>query len=110
MVQNDVHVEWVPFRAAPGVTPSALRAAADALTAEFLQAQPGFVHRALLQDADGGWVDCVTWRSRADHDAAMTRFGASPVVGAFLALLEDPAAAGAAMRHYHVAQAWATTS
>jgi hypothetical protein len=101
------YLEWVPFRAAPGVTADDLLAAADRLHHEFLAVQPGFLRRSLLRDDSGGFVDCVAWRSAADHAAAMAASMTHPVAHAFFACLADPDAVGAAMQHFAIVRDWA---
>jgi hypothetical protein len=101
-----LHIEWVPFHVGAGVDDTDFINAADALTREFLSAQPGFVRRELLRAADGSWVDCVAWRAAADHHSAMERMSASPAALHFMSLLADPEAAGAAMQHFSIARAW----
>lgn len=100
------HLEWVPFHAAPGVTDAALIAAAERLHREFLSAQPGYLRRSLLRDTGSGFIDCVAWRSAADHAAAMQSANAHPAAQAFFECLADPEAAGAAMRHFEIIRDW----
>ncbi|MCU0635678.1 MAG: hypothetical protein MUE41_12455 [Gemmatimonadaceae bacterium] len=106
MTTTAAHLEWVPFRAADGVSDADLIAAADRLHHEFLAAEAGYVRRSLLRDAEGAFVDCVAWRSAADHAAAMERAMAHPAAQAFFACLADPQAAGAAMQHFAIVRDW----
>ena len=100
------HLEWVPFRPAAGVTESQLLAAADALHTDFLAASTDYLRRMLLRDENGAYVDCVAWRSRADHAAAMRDATNHPAAQALFALIDDPEAVGAGMRHFDVARQW----
>lgn len=106
MPLSAAHLEWVPFRAAPGVSEAALLAAADRLHHEFLSVTPGYVRRSLLRAPDGGFVDCVAWVTAEAHAAAMEAAMRHPAAAAFFACLEDPAAAGAAMQHFTVVADW----
>lgn len=106
MSTASAHLEWVPFRAAPGVTHADLLAAAERLHREFLAAQPGFLRRSLLADDSGGFVDCVAWQSAADHAAAMESSMTHPAAQAFFACLADPDAVGAAMQHFAIVRDW----
>ncbi|MCE2942758.1 MAG: hypothetical protein ACK53A_13245 [Gemmatimonadota bacterium] len=99
-------LEWTPFRAAPGVSDTHLLAAADRLTREFLAPLPGYVRRFLLRQDDGSYVDCIAWRSAKDHAVAMETAMTHPAAQDFFACLEDPEAAGAAMRHFTIAADW----
>jgi hypothetical protein len=106
MTDRAAHLEWVPFHTAPGVSEATLIAAAEQLHREFLALQPGYIRRSLLRDAEGGFVDCVAWRSAADHASAMTASMDHPAAQPFFACLANPEADGADMHHFHVVQDW----
>lgn len=88
MSNEDIVVEWAPFRVRPGVTTEALIAASDQLHADFLARQPGFVARELLRGPDEQWTDLVFWENRATAAAAMQRVADSPACGRYFALME----------------------
>jgi hypothetical protein len=64
-------IEFAPFTLAEGVDESTLMAASDALQAEFLIQQKGFLKRDLARIADGRWADVLYWDSRESMEQAM---------------------------------------
>jgi hypothetical protein len=88
---DDMVIEWAPFRTRPGVDEAALLEAARAIETAFLARCEGFVRRELAR-RDGGYVDIVWWRSRADADAAMAKTSSSEACGRYFGLMDfDPA-------------------
>lgn len=72
MNNNNNHIiEFAPFMLAEGVDESTLIAASDALQAEFLSRQKGFIRRDLVRIADGKWADVAYWESRESVEQAM---------------------------------------
>lgn len=76
-------LEMVRFRLAEGADAEAFRAAASVVT-DWAARQAGFQYRTLIEEADGGWIDMVWWRSEADAKAAAGKFmdelGGAPFV------------------------------
>jgi hypothetical protein len=98
----DTHsIEIVTFKTLPGVSVAQLLAAADA-TQPWLQRQPGYVTRQLLQDADE-WMDIVTWASLDAAQAAGQAFMSEPSAQQFGALIDT---ASMVLRHATRARVW----
>ncbi|HEY0140683.1 MAG TPA: hypothetical protein VGF48_07295 [Thermoanaerobaculia bacterium] len=73
---NTVCHEVVVSRAAAGASREAIIAVSRELQ-QWVEQQPGFLRRTLLEAPDGVWIDHVEWASAAEaHDAA-ARFGES---------------------------------
>jgi hypothetical protein len=91
---DDMVIEWAPFRIRPGVDEPALLEAAQAIETAFLSSCEGFVRRELAR-RDGGYVDIVWWRSKADADAAMAKTSSSEACERYFGLMDfdqaDPA-------------------
>lgn len=87
--QNAEHpvMEIVSFRLNPGITEAAFLAAAQG-TAAMVASQPGFVRRALMQDAAGQWTDLVTWQSLPAAHAAAAAVMADPAFAPFAAAID----------------------
>ena len=64
-------IEFSSFTLAEGVDEATLVAASDALQAEFLSQQKGFIRRELVRAADGKWADVAYWESRESVEQAM---------------------------------------
>ncbi|MDX2183871.1 MAG: antibiotic biosynthesis monooxygenase [Gemmatimonadaceae bacterium] len=109
MHNQQTYIEWVPFLVAPDVSTDAVLAAADTLQREFLSSAPGCLRRTLWQRADGGYVDCVEWRSRADYESAMAAAMAHPAAQQFFALLADPDAAARETQHFTALARWTSS-
>jgi hypothetical protein len=80
-----------------GVTEAALIAASNALQADFLSQQSGFVRRGLLKGKDNQWVDVIYWSSLADAEQAIKNAENSPACSKYFSLIvlanpEDPSA------------------
>ncbi|MEL6792014.1 MAG: hypothetical protein AAFP78_01065 [Pseudomonadota bacterium] len=65
-------LEMVRFKLNTAADADAFRAAAPVVT-EWASRQPGFQRRALVEEADGHWVDLVWWRSETEALAAADR-------------------------------------
>jgi hypothetical protein len=74
-----VTIEWAPFKLADAVDESRLLRAADAIQADFLAKQPGFIRRELLRGQDGQWVDLIYWESEEAAARAMQHVESSAV-------------------------------
>ena len=64
-------VEWAPFEVRQGVSKKALLEASALLQEEFLERQPGFLRRELLEQQDNQYVDIVWWERAEDAERAM---------------------------------------
>ena len=64
-------IEWAAFRLKDGLNEAEFIAASDAMQADFLRTQKGFIKRELVKTADGQWADVVYWEDHADAQAAM---------------------------------------
>ncbi len=53
----------------------------------WLQQQPGYLGRELLED-DGQWIDVVRWASRDDALSAASAFADVPEAAVFMAVVE----------------------
>lgn len=80
-------IEWAPFTLIETANEAALLAASDALQAEFLSKQPGFIKRELLKGNPHQWVDIVYWNSREEAEQAARNAANSPVCYAYFALM-----------------------
>ncbi|MFN3987703.1 MAG: hypothetical protein ACK4KV_19600 [Rhodocyclaceae bacterium] len=76
------------FRLKPGVTEADLLAASAAMEAAHLNAQPGFVARALVRLDEGVYLDVVHARGRADAERICASWIGQPDCERFLALIE----------------------
>lgn len=80
-------VELARFRLASGVTEDELLNASDAIQRDFLQQQPGFLHRELLHDANGQWVDLLIWSDEASVASAMGAVSTSAACQSYFRLM-----------------------
>jgi hypothetical protein len=62
MNKNGV-IEWAPFTLVEGIDEAKLLQASQALQADFLSQQKGFLRRELLKGKDNAWVDLIYWES-----------------------------------------------
>ena len=92
-------LEMVRFRLNDDADADAFRAAAPVVT-DWASRQPGFQYRALVEQADGHWLDLVWWRSAADAEAAGGKFMADLGETTFARMI-DPASVS--MGHHKVA-------
>ena len=100
--QNPV-IEFAPFTLAEEVDESTLMAASDALQAEFLNQQKGFLKRDLVQIADNKWADVLYWDSKESVERAMQEAPQNPAALNYFQLMDnagkdDPTAAMMFMR------------
>jgi hypothetical protein len=100
---EEMVIEWAPFRLAPGIGEDRLLEVSEALQRDFLQGRPGFVRRELLRGADGHWVDLLYWRDEASAHAVMEDIAASPACQAYFSLMvgADTVDPGAGVLHLH---------
>ena len=95
---NNPIIEFAPFTLAEEVDESTLMAASDALQAEFLTQQKGFIKRDLVRIADGKWADVLYWDSKESLEQAMQAAPQHPAAIKYFQLManarqNDPAAA-----------------
>lgn len=88
--------ELALFRLAPAVTADEMHAVV-AQTWGVLAAQPGYLSRELLANADGQWVDVVRWRSLEDAMQAMKVMEQTAAMQPFMGCI-DPHS----VRMYHL--------
>lgn len=88
-------LEIVTFRAAAGIGPAALLAAAQATDAA-VRRLPGFLHRRLSCGDDGQWTDLVVWASLAEAKSAAATITSDPSFAPYMAAIDM---ASVAMRH-----------
>lgn len=89
-------IEFAPFTLVEGVDEATLVAASDALQAEFLSRQQGFIKRDLVQVGDGKWADVLYWESRDSVERAMQEAPGNPAALNYFQLMaktehDDPA-------------------
>ena len=80
--------EWAAFRLQAGATVEALRHASQQMQAQFLDAQPGFVSRQLLDLNEGGFADLVVWASPQAAKEMMDKALRHPACQAYFALMQ----------------------
>lgn len=80
--------EWAAFRLQAGATVEALRQASQQMQAQFLDAQPGFVSRQLLDLGEGGFADLVVWASAQAAKEMMDKAPQHPACQAYFALMQ----------------------
>lgn len=80
-------VEIAPFEIKPQVSEAALLAASLQMQADFLEKQPGFVKRHLLQKSATAWMDIVYWESKEAAERALLAFESSPACAAYFQLM-----------------------
>lgn len=103
---NDIIIEWAPFRVANHVTTEQLIAAAERVEQEFLKQQPGYLKRELLQGEDNQWVDLVHWRSGVEAQNAGKAFMQHPCCMAYIELMANMDQPGNGPQHYRQTKAW----
>ena len=85
---QQVVVEWAPFELKAGASPADLQAASAQLQQAFLQHQPGYLQRDLLQSADRKYIDLVYWASPEAAQTAMQAAMEHPACQAYFQLME----------------------
>lgn len=91
-------IEFASFTLAEGVDESALLLASDALQAEFLSRQQGFIRRELVKAGAGRWADLLYWDSQESVERAMQEAPNNPAALKYFQLMAntgqtEPAAA-----------------
>lgn len=82
-------IEFAPFTLVEGTDESTLVAASDALHAEFLSQQKGFLRRDLVKIADGKWADIAYWENRESVEQAMQKAPDNPAALRYFQLMVD---------------------
>lgn len=82
-------IEWAPFELVDGIAEPDLFAASEALQSEFLEMQPGFLRRELVQVGGRQWGDLVYWQDEAVAKAAMESAASSPVCHRYFQLMAE---------------------
>lgn len=91
-------LEIVTFRPGRDVDPDDFEAAAAEI-GPWLSTQPGFIGRTLARECDGGFVDCIEWRSMDHAKRAASRLMGEPSAEPMMAMID---AATVSMRHYAI--------
>jgi heme-degrading monooxygenase HmoA len=88
-------VEVVLSRVKPGVEPSEVIEAADAIMPD-VRAAGGFIRRELLKGSDDQWIDVIYWESleQAQHAAALVM--SRPAAAKLHEIIDGPS-----VRMYH---------
>lgn len=86
---SGIAVEWAPFTLADGANEERLLRASEALQADFLGRQAGFIRRELIHGPDGQWVDIVHWESIEAAETAMRNAAESPVCREYFHLMKS---------------------
>lgn len=86
---NSTVIELVIFKTKAGVSPSALKAAADKTTS-VLQKRDGFLSRELSVTETGEqWADIVHWRDMTSAQKAAQAFMSEPDCQEFISLIDE---------------------
>jgi hypothetical protein len=101
-------IEFAPFQLVEGVDESTLLAASDALQAEFLSQQKGFIKRDLVKNGDGKWADIAYWEDRESVEQAMQNAPANPAALRYFQLMAnaEKADASADVMLLHIAKSY----
>jgi hypothetical protein len=81
-------IEVLTFRLRAGVSAEEFVSENRKIQNELVALQRGFLSRETARGEDGEWLVVVRWESRADSAASMAAFGASPLTGAFLGMID----------------------
>jgi hypothetical protein len=81
-------IEWAEFQLKEGVSITQCLEASSHMQTNFLDDQPGFVHRSTVQLDQHTFADVVTWASQADADNAMQTAVAYPSCVKYFSLLQ----------------------
>ena len=84
---NNRIIEFAPFKLVEGVDESTLLAASDALQAEFLSQQKGFIKRDLVKSGDGRWADIAYWEDKKSVEQAMQNAPTNPAALRYFQLM-----------------------
>jgi hypothetical protein len=97
-----------PITLRPDVSTEAFLDASERLEREFLGAQPGYLGRALTQDAQGRWMYVVLWADQAAAEAILPKIPESQACAAYFGCMQgaDVATPDAGIAHWHVARAF----
>ena len=69
-----------------------------------VEAFPGFIHRRLLKDGDGNWIDIVDWNSMEEAMHAAEAINGKPLAAQFGELVEPGSAKALHLSHVRVYQ------
>ncbi|MEM8599068.1 MAG: hypothetical protein AAGF99_04030 [Bacteroidota bacterium] len=90
-------IEVATFLLKPGVTPAAFHPYDQAVEAQHVSQQPGFLARTSAATGEGEWLVVVHWRSVEDAEASMASFAEAPAAAEFMAHLQPETMQ---MKHY----------
>jgi hypothetical protein len=80
----------------------ALLAGRPAMIAALRARFPGCLAAFLNREEDGGWLDILVWRSRADAEESAAQIGTIPEAAAWLAHIAE----SGGLRHVEVRDSW----
>lgn len=81
-------IEFAAFTLGEGVDESVLFTASDALQAEFLSRQSGFIKRELARIAHNQWADVIYWENRQSVRQAMQAAPGNPAALRYFQLMD----------------------
>jgi heme-degrading monooxygenase HmoA len=96
-------VEVSQFHLVPGANDEEFIRAAEESQTGFLQQQPGFIGRDLLQGDEGSWMDIVRFQDADAAQAAFQAFAGHPSAKQFEQML-DPSTIS--VSHWGLARSW----
>lgn len=93
-------IELATIHLADGKTEADLLAASQTFQTEFLDGQPGFIHRNLVRKEDGSYMDIIHWHSKAAAAAVFAQAEQSPIALQYFSVMKfDPDAPDVGMEH-----------
>ncbi|MEM9217228.1 MAG: antibiotic biosynthesis monooxygenase family protein [Cyanobacteria bacterium P01_F01_bin.150] len=87
-IENSTIVEVATFTLKEGVTPDEFYAIDQAVEAQHVSQQPGFISRESAVNDDDEWLVIVRWGSIEDAEASMASFSDAPATADFMSKLE----------------------
>lgn len=88
-------IEFARFTLAEGVDEATFLAAADALQADFLSQQKGFIQRDLVSATGNEWADIIYWENRESVEHAMQEAPDNPAALRYFQLMANTGRADA---------------
>ena len=95
-------IELARFTINPGAE-DALLAERPAMIAALRERFPGLLAAFLTQEEDGGWLDILVWRSRADAEQSAAQITDIPDAASWLRHIAE----SGGLRHVEVRDSWA---
>lgn len=104
MNNNNLTIEWAPFKVTENVSKEALLTAAEQIESQFLQQQKGYIRRELLQGKENQWVDLIYWATNEDAATAAEAANNSEACMAYFSLMTAMEEGG--ISHYALQKSW----